>query len=62
MSVPTPANPTPQGSRLQLHDFGRPSPALLERAIRGYTRFLAVQSPDGDLDGHDQDDDEVGVR
>lgn len=62
MSAPTPASRTPQGSGLQLHDFGRPSPALLERAIRGYARFLAIQAPDADTGDHDQDDDAVGVR
>ncbi|MDQ0846906.1 hypothetical protein [Streptomyces sp. V1I6] len=46
MSAPTPTGPEPEGPGLQRPDFGQPSPALLERADRGYARFLAVQAPD----------------
>lgn len=62
MSAPTPAGPAPNGSGLQWPDFGRPSPALLERAVRGYARFLAVQAPDADTGNHGQDDDAAGAR
>ncbi|MFF9787700.1 hypothetical protein [Streptomyces nigrescens] len=44
MSAPTTAGPQPEGPGLQHPDYGRPSPALLERADRGYTRFLAHTS------------------
>ncbi|MFJ9113563.1 hypothetical protein [Streptomyces sp. NPDC102283] len=55
MSAPTPAGPEPEGPALQRPDFGRPSPALLERADRGYARFLAhtTHAPDGNADGRD---------
>ncbi|MFF8471985.1 hypothetical protein [Streptomyces griseus] len=56
MSASTPAGPEPDGPGLQRPDFGRPSPALLERADRGYARFLADtnQTPDDNTDGrHD---------
>ncbi|WP_331751606.1 hypothetical protein OG215_40640 (plasmid) [Streptomyces globisporus] len=55
MSAPTPASPDPEGPGLQRPDFGRPSPALLERADRGYSRFLAhtTPAPDDNADGHD---------
>ncbi|MFI2645762.1 hypothetical protein [Streptomyces sp. NPDC018610] len=54
MSAPTPAGPAGRG--LQPPAFGRPSPALLARADRGYARFL-VQAAPGDRPGdHDQDD------
>ncbi|MFJ2095216.1 hypothetical protein ACIOEW_39140 [Streptomyces sp. NPDC087901] len=56
MSAPTPAGPDPEEPGLQLPDFGRPSPALLERADRGYARFLAFQAPDDHTGDHDQDD------
>ncbi|MBB1260178.1 hypothetical protein [Streptomyces alkaliterrae] len=62
MSAPTPAGPAPDGPCLQQPDFGRPSPALLERAARGYARFLAVQAPDAATGDHDQDDDAAGAR
>ncbi|MGA5559554.1 hypothetical protein [Streptomyces lavendulocolor] len=52
MSVPTPTGHAPEGRGLQPPAFGRPSPALLARADRGYARFLGQ---------HDQDqDDGVG--
>ncbi|MBM7054107.1 hypothetical protein [Streptomyces durocortorensis] len=55
MSAPTPARPEPEGPSLQRPGFGRPSPALLERADRGYARFLAhtTQATDDQADGHD---------
>ncbi|MFF2411427.1 hypothetical protein [Streptomyces sp. NPDC058092] len=55
MSAPTPAGPDPEGPGLQPPDFGRPSPALLERADRGYARFLAhtTQVPDESTGGND---------
>ncbi|MDT3728748.1 MULTISPECIES: hypothetical protein [Streptomyces] len=56
MSAPTPAGPAPEGRGLQPPAFGRPSPALLARADRGYARFLAQAAPDGCTDDHDQDD------
>lgn len=60
MSAPTPAGPQPEDRGLQPPDFGRPSPALLERADRCYARFLAVHAPDagspGDRTDHDEDD------
>ncbi|RZD89283.1 hypothetical protein [Streptomyces albidoflavus] len=62
MSAPTPAGPAPDGPGLQRPDFGRPSPELLERAVRGYARFLAVQAPAADTGEHDQDDDATGLR
>jgi len=54
MSAPTPAGPEQEGPGLQ-RPFGRPSPALLERADRGYARFLAhtTQAPDDNADGRD---------
>lgn len=55
MSAPTPAGPQPEGPGLQSPDGGRPSPTLLERADRGYARFLAVQAPDASTGDHDQD-------
>lgn len=56
MSAPTPAGPEPEGRGLQPPAFGRPSPALLARADRGYARFLAQAAPDDRTDDHDQDD------
>ncbi len=56
MSAPTPAGPAPAGRGLQPPTFGRPSPALLARADRGYARFLAQAAPDDRTDDHDQDD------
>ncbi|MGA5045267.1 hypothetical protein [Streptomyces arboris] len=56
-NAPPPAVPAPQGPGLQPPDFGRSSPALLERAIRGYARFLAAQALDATTGDHDQDDD-----
>ncbi|MEW2308998.1 hypothetical protein AB0918_10230 [Streptomyces sp. NPDC006864] len=55
MSAPTPTSPEPEGPGLQRPDFGRPSPALLERADRGYARFLAhtTQATDGHADDRD---------
>ncbi|MCZ1011837.1 hypothetical protein [Streptomyces lydicus] len=38
--------PTPEGRGLQHPAFGRPSPALIARAHRGYARFLAQATPD----------------
>lgn len=61
MSAPTPAGPPPEGRGLQPPDYGRPSPTLLERADRGYARFLADKAPD-DGDDRDQDDDAAGHR
>ncbi|MFF9352734.1 hypothetical protein [Streptomyces sp. NPDC014734] len=62
MSAPTPAGPDPEGRGLQRPDFGRPSPALRERADRGYARFLAARVPAADTGDHGQDDDAVGLR
>ncbi|WP_406500232.1 hypothetical protein OG936_37810 [Streptomyces sp. NBC_00846] len=62
MSAPTPAGPEPEGRGLQPPAFGRPSPALIARADRGYARFLAVQAPDASTGDHDQDDDAAGHR
>ncbi|MFJ7062006.1 hypothetical protein ACK8N7_37700 (plasmid) [Streptomyces griseobrunneus] len=55
MSAPTPAGPEPEVRGLQPSDFGRPCPAFLERADRGYARFLAhtTQAPDDNADGRD---------
>ncbi|MFE3143360.1 hypothetical protein [Streptomyces scopuliridis] len=62
MSAPTPAGPPPEGRGLQPSDYGRPFPALLERADRGYARFLAVQAPAAST-GYDRDqDDTAGHR
>ncbi|MDQ0700939.1 hypothetical protein [Streptomyces sp. W4I9-2] len=57
MSAPTltPTGPDPEGPSLQRPGFGRPSPALLARADRGYARFLAPTTPAAPDDG-DQDD------
>ena len=41
MSAPTPAGPATEGLGPHPTAFGRPSPALLARAGRGYARFLA---------------------
>ncbi|WP_030594084.1 hypothetical protein [Streptomyces anulatus] len=60
MSAPTPAGPAPDGPGLQPPDFGRPSPALLERAVRGYARFL-TDSAAGPGD-YDQADDAADMR
>ncbi|MCX4902404.1 hypothetical protein OG571_47100 (plasmid) [Streptomyces sp. NBC_01369] len=62
MSAPTPPGPAPQGPGLQPSDYGRPSPALIARADRGYARFLAAPAPDADTGDHDQDDDAAGPR
>ncbi|MEU8489331.1 hypothetical protein [Streptomyces sp. NPDC048641] len=62
MSAPTPAGADPEGLGLQRPDFGRPSPALVERAVRGYARFLAVRAPDAATGDHGQDDDAAGAR
>ncbi|OEJ21613.1 hypothetical protein AS594_39490 [Streptomyces agglomeratus] len=59
MSAPTPAGPATQGPGLQPPDFGRPSPALLAHADRGFARFLAPTTPaapDDRTGDHDQDD------
>ncbi|MFE4177444.1 hypothetical protein ACFRR7_36320 [Streptomyces sp. NPDC056909] len=56
MSAPTHPGPAQEGPGLQRPAFGRPSPALLERADRGYARFLAVHVPDASTGDHDQDD------
>ncbi|MFF2236263.1 hypothetical protein [Streptomyces anulatus] len=55
MRAPTPADPDPEGPGLQRPGFGRPSPALLARADRGYARFLAdtARAPGGNADGRD---------
>ncbi|MBK3569165.1 hypothetical protein [Streptomyces sp. MBT62] len=55
MSAPTPAGPAPKGPGLQPPAFGRPTPALIARADRGYARFLATTAPAAPNDG-DQDD------
>lgn len=59
MSAPMPAGPGPDGPGLQLPDFGRPSSALLERADRGNSRFLAhttQAAPDASTGDQAQDD------
>ncbi|MET7457873.1 hypothetical protein ABZT03_39705 [Streptomyces sp. NPDC005574] len=56
MSAPTPAGPAAQERGLQPPAFGRPSPALIARADRGYARFLAVQAPEDPTGDHGQDD------
>ncbi|MFF1747031.1 hypothetical protein [Streptomyces mirabilis] len=55
MSAPTPAGPAAEGRGLQPPAFGRPSPALIARADRGYARFLATTLLAARSDG-DQDD------
>ncbi|MFF0484901.1 hypothetical protein [Streptomyces sp. NPDC004435] len=55
MSAPTPADPQPEYRSPEPPAFGRPSPALLARADRGYARFLAAQAPPADTRDHDQD-------
>ena len=62
MSAPTPPGPAPQGPGLQPPDYGRPSPALIARADRGYARFLAAQAPAASTGDHDQGDDVAGAR
>ncbi|MFJ4689374.1 hypothetical protein [Streptomyces sp. NPDC088789] len=62
MSAPTPAGHQPEDRGLQPPSFGRPSPALIARADRGYARFLAVQAPDAATGDHGQDDDAAGAR
>lgn len=61
MSAPTPAGAQPEDRGVQPPAFGRPSPALVARADRGYARFLAAQAPAATGD-HGQDDDAAGVR
>ncbi|SED29133.1 hypothetical protein SAMN05428945_5344 [Streptomyces sp. 2224.1] len=53
MSAPTPTGHHPEGPGFQPPDFGRPSPALQERAGRGFPRFLARSTPDGPAGDHD---------
>ncbi|MFG3363230.1 hypothetical protein [Streptomyces griseofuscus] len=62
MSAPTPASPQPEDRGLQPPVFGRPSPALIARADRGYARFLAVQATVAATGDHDRDDDAAGLR
>jgi hypothetical protein len=62
MSTPMSPGPAPQGPGLQPPDYGRPSPALIARADRGYARFLADPAPDADTGDHGQDDDAAGAR
>ncbi|MER5886931.1 hypothetical protein ABT160_24170 [Streptomyces sp. NPDC001941] len=62
MSARTPSGPAPDEPGLQRPDFGRPSPALLEHAVRGYARFLADPAPAADTGDHGQDDDAAGLR
>ncbi|MGZ2361725.1 hypothetical protein LRE75_34465 [Streptomyces sp. 372A] len=62
MSVPTPADSQPEGRGPQPPDFGRPSHTLLERAERGYARFLAVRAPDVHTGDHGQDDNAASTR
>ncbi|THA28436.1 hypothetical protein E6R18_28195 [Streptomyces sp. A1277] len=62
MSAPTPAGPQPEAPGLQALSFGRPSPALIARADRGYARFLAVQAPGASTGDHVQDDNVAGAR
>ncbi|MGW2103636.1 hypothetical protein ACWCPX_39390 [Streptomyces olivaceoviridis] len=45
LSAPSPTGPEPEGRGLEPPAFGRPSPALLARAGRGYTRFPAHTAP-----------------
>ncbi|MER7982432.1 hypothetical protein [Streptomyces sp. NPDC095817] len=59
---PTPEGPALEGSGLQPADYGRPSPALIARADRGYTRFLAAQASAPDPGALGRDDDAVGLR
>ncbi|MGW0940178.1 hypothetical protein [Streptomyces sp. NPDC002666] len=54
MSAPASAGPRPEAPGLQPPDFGRPSPALIARADRGYARFLATQTPDPSTGDHDE--------
>lgn len=56
MSASTPAGPEAEGPGLQPPHYGRPSPALIARADRGYARFLAAPGPDDSTGDHDQDD------
>ncbi|KIZ15737.1 hypothetical protein [Streptomyces natalensis] len=58
MSAPTPAGTEPKFGGLHPPAFGRPSPALLARADRGYARFLAhtTPAPDCSTGDHGQDD------
>ncbi|MFD3722727.1 hypothetical protein [Streptomyces sp. NPDC058674] len=60
MNPPTPTGPQPEGPGLHPPYYGRPSPALIARADRGYARFLADQAPDVATGDHDQDDDAGG--
>ncbi|MFF5897024.1 hypothetical protein ACFY8O_13950 [Streptomyces argenteolus] len=62
MSAPTPAGPQPEGRGMQQPDFGRPSPTLLERADRGYARFLAVQGSNVHTGDHGEADETAGTR
>lgn len=56
MGAPTPAGSAPEGRGFQLPAFGRPSPALLARADRGYARYLAQAAPDDRTGDHGQGD------
>ncbi|MFD8937929.1 hypothetical protein ACFV0R_22220 [Streptomyces sp. NPDC059578] len=62
MRAPTPDGPAPEGPGLQPPDYGRPSPALVARADRGYARFLAARVSAADPGDHGQDGDAVGLR
>ncbi|MEU6709679.1 hypothetical protein [Streptomyces wuyuanensis] len=62
MSAPTPASRAPRNAGLQPPAFGRPSPALIARADRGYSRFVADPAPATDTGDHHQDDDAAGAR
>ncbi|MFG2394988.1 hypothetical protein ACGFYF_39880 [Streptomyces lavendulae] len=59
MSAPTPASPELEGSCPQPPAFGQPSPALIDRADRGYARFVARQAP-ADSTGHHSHDNGAG--
>lgn len=48
--------PAPEGRSLQPPAYGVPSPALLARADRGFTPFLAQHTEDQD-DGADDSED-----
>ncbi|WP_329468399.1 hypothetical protein [Streptomyces sp. NBC_01431] len=61
MSAPTSPDPAPQCPGLQPPEYGRPSPALIARADRGFARFLAAPAPDAGTGDQGQDDDAAGT-
>ncbi|MEU9979426.1 hypothetical protein [Streptomyces sp. NPDC051014] len=56
MHASTPAGSAAGERGFHTPAFGRPSPALLARADRGYARFLALPAPEAATCDHGRDD------